>query len=238
MNVLEIVQRFCVATGLPSPSVAVLNPSEDVRQIVELLNQEGRALSKRHDWQALTFEATFTTVAAESQGTLSSIIGSSQELEKIVNDTIWNRTARVPIYGPVSRQTWQAYKALTVTGPYSQFRIRKNELLFDPAPTAGQSCYFEYVSRMWCTNSAGTTYRRNVADDTDLVLLDDELILAGLEWRWLRKKGLNYAEEFASYEALVSSRIASDGMRRTLNMDGGPEDYRPGIFVPIGSWNL
>jgi hypothetical protein len=238
MNVLEVIQRACNAIGIDEPSVAVASTEQDVVQLVELLNQEGRSLSTRHDWQALTYEATFTTVATESQGSLTTIIGATQGLRKIVNDTIWNRDTQQPICGPLSKPRRQAYKALSLTGPYSEYYIRGDTLRFYPAPPAGEDCYFEYVSNMWCTDSTGATYRRNVAADTDLFLLDDEIILAGIEWRWLRKKGLSYAEEFASYEALVDLAMRRDGTKRTINMDEPSEKVRAGTFVPIGSWNL
>tara|TARA_R110000868_G_scaffold220418_4_gene471631 strand:- start:512 stop:1237 length:726 start_codon:yes stop_codon:yes gene_type:complete len=238
MTVLSIIQRFAYAVGIPSPSTAYVNQSADVQQMVELLNQEGRSLSRRHNWQALTFEASFTTVATESQGTLATIIGATQELRGIVNSTIWNRSTQMLIWGPLSNQTWQAQKALGLTGPYSQYRIRGNTLRFDPAPTAGETCYFEYISNCWCTDTTGATYRRNVAADTDLMLLSDEIMLAGLEWRWLRKKGLSYAEEFATYEQMVSDAMSRDGTKRTLHMDGGIERRTPGIIVPQGSWPL
>jgi hypothetical protein len=125
-----------------------------------------------------------------------------------------------------------------MSGPYSEYRIRGNALLFDPAPAAGHSCYFEYISACWCTDSTGGTYRRNVSSDTDELLLDDEAMLAGLEWRWLRKKGLSYAEEFSSYELIVSNLITADGTKARLQMDGETGGPRPGIVVPSGNWSL
>lgn len=238
MNALDIIQRFARAVGFSVPSAAVANQAEDVQQIVELLNQEGRALAKRADWQALKFEASFTAVATESQGTLATIIGATQQLSKVINDTIWDRTQQVPIPGPVSSQRWQMKKALVMTGPYSSYRLRGDSLYFYPAPTAGHSCYFEYQSKCWCTDVTGVTFRTNLAADTDVMLLDDEAMLAGLEWRWLRKKGLSYAEEFASYEALVADLIGSDGTKPTLDMSGGQQAPQPGIFVPVGNWPL
>lgn len=238
MTTLEIVQRFANAVGISTPTTAVANPSQEVVQIVELLNQEGRDLSRRTDWQVLSFQGTFTTVAAESQGFLATIIGATQVLRGIVNDTIWNRTTMLPIFGPLSKPVWQGRKALNISGPYPQYRIRGNEILFNPTPTAGQSCYFEYISECWCTDATGVTYRRNVAADTDLMLLDDELMLAGLEWRWLRKKGLSYSEEFASYERLVSDSVSRDATKPKLYMDDCGDQYRFGTFVPVGSWNV
>lgn len=238
MNVLGLIQRFATATGFPVPTLAYANTSSDVQQVIELLNQEGRSLASRHDWQALTFEANFTTVATESQGSINTIIGGTQVLKKIVNDTLFNRTTMQKIRGPLSKMVWQAYKNLTLTGPYPQYRIRGNNLILNPVPTAGQTVYFEYVSKCWCSDFNGANFRRNIGDDTDLVLVDEELIMAGLEWRWLRKKGLSYAEEFQSYEFLVKEAIGSDGMRPRLQMDGLSQDFRPGTIVSPGSWPL
>ena len=237
MAVLEVIQRVANAIGITEPTTAVANTADEVVQLVELLNQEGRQLSTRYDWNALVFEGSFTTVATESQGTLASIIGATQELRYIVNETIWDRTAAVPIVGPQSKKVWQGMKSLSLTGPYSEYRIRGNKIIFNPVPPAGHSCFFEYISKMWCTNAAGSTYSRNVVADTDLFLLDDEIICAGLEWRWLRKKGLSYAEEFASYEAMVAMAMMRDGTKSTVSMDNYDRPKR-GIFVPVGSWNL
>lgn len=221
MNVLEVIQRAANAIGIPEPSVALASTDVQVLQLVELLNQECRSLSKRYPWQALQFEQTFTTVATESQGTLTALITGGRELDYILNDTIWNRTRREPVYGPRSGRTWQGYKAVSITSPYSEYRIRGNELLFLPAPTAGDTCAFEYQTRSTYLSAAGTTYYRNANADTDTFLLDDELILAGLEWRWRKVKGLEYAEDMMTYERMVADAMARDGTKRTLALDGG-----------------
>ena len=237
MAVLEVLQRVANAIGITEPTTGVANTTDEIVQLVELLNQEGRQLSTRYDWNALVFEGNFTTVATESKGTLATIIGATQELRYIVNETIWDRTSAVPIIGPQSKKVWQGMKSLSLTGPYSQYRIRGNTIIFNPVPPAGHTCYFEYVSKMWCTDSTGVTYRRNLVADTDLFLLDDELVCAGLEWRWLRKQGLSYAEEFSSYEAMVAMAMMRDGTKPTVSMDNY-DNHRRGIFVPIGSWPL
>lgn len=238
MSVLEIIQRFTNAVGIDEPNTALANTNDDVVQIVELLNQEGRDLSRRHDWQQLTYEVTFTTLAAESQGTIASIIGATQEMRKIVNDTIWNRTQQRQIFGPLSKREWQARKATTLTGPWQQYRIRGDRIIFNPAPPAGETCALEYVSKCWLTDVSGATYRRNAVADTDVVLLEDDLILLGLEWRWLRRKGLSYAEEFATYEGAVKTAMSTNGTKRRLNAADDMDGYRPGVFVPIGSWSV
>lgn len=232
MNVLEVVQRATKNIGIPTPGIALASTDVQVVQLVELLNQECRELASRYPWQELTFEQTFTTVAAESQGTVTSLLTGGRELRYIVNETIWNRTTREPVYGPRSGRTWQGYEAVSITSPYSEYRIRGGELLFLPAPTAGQTCAFEYVTRSTMTSSAGTTYRRNASDDTDLFLLDDEIILMGLIWRWKKAKGMEYSEDFLSYERMVVDAASRNGTKPTLSLSGG-QTYSDGIPMAI-----
>lgn len=205
---------------------------------MECLNEEGNSLRQRCDWEALNYEVTFTSVATESQGLLSTIIGAGQILDNVANNIIWDRTQQVPIMGPVSKQQWQVRKALNLTGPYTQYRIRGGALLFNPAPSAGHTCALEYQSKCWAVNAAGTVFGKRLVADTDTMLLDDDTMQLGLEWRWLRKKGLSYAEEFASYEAAVAGLVATDGTKPTLDMSGGQRPKQPGVIVSPGSWPL
>lgn len=238
MNVLDIIQRAANAIGIPEPTVALAATDTGTVQLVELFNQAGRSLASRYGWQSLTREASFTTVATESQGALSTIIGANHTLRYIVNDTIWNRTQLLPVCGPLAPRTWQGYKALSLSGPYSQYRIRNDEILFTPVPAANESCYFEYVDKRWMTNAAATNWYQNANADTDLVLLDDELLLAELEWRWLRKKGLSYAEEKLSAEYMIADAMARDGTKPVLNLAGASNDFSPVVVAQRGSWNL
>ena len=236
MNLLAIVRAACAELSLPPPSAVVGGTGGTETLMLALANSEGRDLARRFGWQALTHEATFTTAATESQGTLASIVGVSQSLRYIINDTIWNRTTGEPVCGPRAPRTWQGYKAVTFSSPIYEYRIRGNELLFIPTPTAGHTCAFEYISRYWCTDSAGTTYRDAFAADTDLCVVDDELMLMGLIWRWRKAKGFDYAEEHLSYERQVADAMARDGTKPRLDLGGGTYSEVP-VAIPrvIGS---
>jgi hypothetical protein len=221
MNLLAIVRAACAELTLPQPSAVVGSTEAVSAQMLALANSEGRDLARRYGWEALTHEATWTTVATESQGTLASIIGGTQELRYIVNDTLWNRSTGEPIVGPRAPRIWQSYKAVTFSAPVYEYRLRGGNLLILPVPTAGHTGAFEYVSRCWCTDVSGATYRTAFAADTDVPLLDDELILAGLLWRWRKAKGFDYAEELLHYERQVADAMARDGSKPVLSLNGG-----------------
>ena len=73
MTLLSVVQRFCQRTNISVPATVYGSTDPQVLQIMALLEEEGADLSGRGDWQALTNEATHTTVATESQGDIATI---------------------------------------------------------------------------------------------------------------------------------------------------------------------
>jgi len=195
--------------------------------------EEGVELAARYEWQALLAEATFTTLAAESQGALATI---APGCKYIVNDTIWNRDLRRPVFGPLSAQRYQQLKAMVMAGPWYQFKIIRGNINFIPNPAAGQDCYFNYISKNWVLAADNTTTKAAFTADDDTSLLDEDLMVLGLIWRWKAAKGFNYAEDFQKYERMVMDAMGRDGSKDTLNMGDVRYDIYPGVLVPAGSW--
>jgi len=62
-TMLQLVQQVTAELNLSVPSYVVGNPSQDVQQILALMNRAGYDLIKEHDWQALELEYRFYTTA-------------------------------------------------------------------------------------------------------------------------------------------------------------------------------
>lgn len=237
MTLLSTVQQFCNRTGLPQPATVYGTTNPQVRQIRALLEEEGQDLRARGSWEGITNQAAWTTVALEDQGAITTI--ASNGYNYIKNNTIWDRTTRLPVCGPVSGVDWQILKAYFVSGPRYRYRLRGGHMLVNPAPPAGDGWYFEYASKNWILGTDGTTYKEFFTLDTDTILLPENLVLMGLRWRWKKEKGFDYAEDFRTYEAQVKDALGRDGGKPPLCMDTdmqyGPQ---PGVFVPVGNWNV
>lgn len=236
MSLLTIAQAFCRRQGLPVPTTVVGSTDEITIQIQGLIEEEGNDLSERGPWQGLVNEATLTTTATANQGDMKTLCPNG--FRYILNNTIWSRTRRLPVAGPMDPQEWQQLQALFVNGPYYRYRIRQDDLYVNPNPPAGESWAWEYVSYNWITDSTGVQYRQYFQDDTDVSLLPETLLIAGLRWRWKKEKGLDYAEDFRTYEAQVADALGRDGGKRVLSMDQANKGLRPGIWVSPGTWSL
>ena len=62
-TMLQLVQQVTAELNLAVPSYVIGNPSQDVQQILALMNRAGYDLIKEYDWQALEVEYRFYTTA-------------------------------------------------------------------------------------------------------------------------------------------------------------------------------
>lgn len=235
MTCLTIVQSVCKRVGLSSPTVAVGSTDVQILQIVELANEAGQETARRYPWTALLNVGSYTTVATESQGAIDTI---APGLDYIINDTIWNRTLRRPVFGPKTPQGWEQNKAFALNGPWSSYRIIAGALAMYPVPTAGESCYFEFISKNWVTVAADASTSATFTADADTPKLDNNLIVLDTIWRWKAAKRLDYSEDFNKAETLKLDLMARDGGKDTLSLTNTKYDIYPGVVVPAGSWNL
>ena len=232
---LSIIQTVCARLGLDQPNTSVGSTDNKIVQLVALCDEEGSELSIRYPWTALIKETSYTTLATEDQGAIETI---APGYNYILNDTIWNRSLRRPVFGPKNSQNWQQQKAFAINGPWSSHRIKGGHLYMYPTPTAGESCYFEYVSKYWLTDTSGAVYRSAWVADDDVALLDDQLLILGTIWRWKKAKGFEYAEDFNTYERRVLDSMTKDGGKDWVSLTNTKYDIFPGVVVPAGSWNL
>lgn len=232
MSLLTIIQAVTGLLSLPTPTVVVGSSDRQVQQLLAIANEEGRLLARRHRWQALTEEFTFVTVAADAQPT-----AIPADFDRWVPNSFFNRTTRRPITGPITPRQWQWIKAQPVYSTvYLAFRERTGQFLFQPDPPVGQNIYGEYVSINWC-KSAALAPQAAWAADTDTAFLDETLIQLGLRWRFLKAKGLDYAEDMETYEREVEEAMARDGGSSTLSLSPQPIDLNR-VNLPDGSFGV
>ena len=233
MTLLTLVQNASDTIGLARPSAVVSSTDGNVRTLLSLANTEGRELLERYSWPATQIEVTHTTLAAELQGVMTTI---APGFGYIINDTFWDRTLTQPVTGPLTPSEWQALKARTATGPYASYRLRGGSLYAYPAPSSGNTWVFEYQSTYFC-QSSGAANQSAWAADTDVGVLDENLMELGVVWRFKKKNGLDYSEDYRVYEQKLANEMARVGGKRALIMNAGGGGST-GIFTPEGSWSV
>jgi len=234
MTALSIVQNACTRLGVSSPSAVFTSTDLQIVLLRNLMNQEGEELARGanfsdYAWKRLIAEQTFTATAAYVQtGAVPT------DFNYILSDTFWNRTLMRQCRGPLSPEQWQQVMAIPTGSVDPWYRFRGTDLMIYPTPTAGHSMAYEYVIKNWCASSGGTAQSAYAAD-TDTSYLEERLITLGIIWRFQKQKGLDYAEEFRTYQIEVGKVIARDGGRKIASLSG-PLPPRWRANIPESSW--
>jgi hypothetical protein len=234
MTLLTICQDAAKEIGVPSPTSVVGTSDTTNVQLLAAANRVGKDLVTGYDWEVLIKEEEHTTLAAESQGAMTTI---ATDFMRISNDTMWNRTTDRKYYGPLNNSQWQRLKASVSSGITNYFRIRGGVLLVNPAPPSGEKIFFEYIGKNWVITSGSSANAVAYAADANTTVLDEDLITLGVIWRFLKQKGLPYDNQFQEYRLKLSEKQSKDGAKQIIRMAGPNRLYLP-VNEPEGNFSL
>lgn len=223
MSLLTIVQGACdsLLNALP-PKYAAGNADDSVRQMVSLLNEEGREQAFGYPWQALTRRVEKPALPQEDQGDIESL---APGYAYILNDTIW--LGGMP-FKPLGPQNPQAVTGMEAFGfsPATTYWIEGNHLFVKRVPSASQRLMFRYQSRNWVKAADGTEKGMMTLDD-DKPLIPERVLLLALVWRWLQRNGMPYEQEYMNYRNALQQYTSREGTRAVLNVSAGTSGYSP-----------
>ena len=207
MTALSIIQNAAIdpGIGLRQPSAVFGSSDLTTLQLLQLAQRSGRQLAKRHDWQALTVERTFTSLnQVEQTGAIPS------DYDRLIYAAdVWDRTQNLKFAGPTPSRVWQDLQTNLTGGIVGWWRLLGGELHIFPAQDAGNTLAFEYISKNWCESSGGTG-QDAFAANTDVARIPEHLIELEIIWRWRKAKELDYAEELATAEREIEKACARD----------------------------
>lgn len=183
-----------------------------------------------HAWTKITKETTFTTLAANVQPAAA----VPSDFDHFCDDSIWDRTTNRPLTGPITPQQWQMEMAgPTFTSMYLAFRVRGSSFLITPAPAAGHTIAFEYVSNLAVYGGGLTTLNQSAfTADADTSIFDETLMARALRWCFLRAKGVDYSQEYQQWIELLQRLAARDGGMPRLSAANNYPRTRMNPYVP------
>lgn len=218
MSILEICQSATRYAGVNVPALVFGQTDEDALRLQAIAEMEIKSLARRHNWTVLQREHTFTTSDGDSDYALPS------DFDRLINNTVWNRSTQEPASGPINNQLWQNWESGILQPVVNDnWRIfptsATNQFHIQPEPSSTETLAFEYITNQPVESSGGIA-QTTWDDDTDVPRLDDFLVELGMIWRLLRRYGFEHAAEHAEYENQVQMAIARDGGSKILSLAG------------------
>lgn len=205
MSVLTLIND--VTRLLFSESTTSVLTSEDtnVIKLSSLLLIEGDELSKSHGWRKLKQR---DSIAGDG---VSSNFAIPEDFTRFApGEVMWEVGGVWQTLKHVSDEEMLALQSDSVSILRPVWRFYGDDIQFYPTLPAGQVLNYEYRSEYWVTDSSGTTGKPRPTADSDLFRLPENLLKLGLIWRFRQDRGLNYDEDFRSYQNALSRYTFND----------------------------
>lgn len=207
MSILTACQAVINETGIgTAPASIISNTDPTAVQLLALVTRSGNSLMRAYNWQRMIREQTIATV----NGTEGYDIPS--DWLAYIGDTAWDSTNYWQMRGSLGPSEWQFWKRsqAAISTTHKMLRLRGNQVLIIPTPTAVESLVLEYVRNTPFADSTVATYRVAPTVDSDVTVIPEHLVILDMKWRLLRAKGLSYDEEFAEFGAALEIAKAKD----------------------------
>ena len=204
MTLLDISNGIADETKGARPATIGGNADPAAQQLLRIINKVGTRLMRIYPWQELRKEQTFVSIAGEEQtGALPS------DFDRFVPETFWDRDSNNLLSGPISPVEWNGLKVQTFTSENKKFIHRGGSIFALPVLGVGVNMAFEYVNKNWCQSSGGTPQTKFAAD-TDVSLLDEELLIVIGKYEWLKDEDQPYGEAAKDAKGILDTLTDND----------------------------
>lgn len=219
MTLLTIANAVADQTKGPRPATIASNTNPDAQNILRVINMVGLRLARSYAWNIIRKEHTFTATGNEVVLASASM---PSDFGRFIPETFWDRDSNNLVSGPIGPVEWGGLKVQTFSSQNKKFIYRGGDILTQPVFSSGVNLAFEYVSKNWCDIAAGSGEKAAFTIDTDVALLDEELITLGAVFEWLDSEGqpsAMAARTFQDYfDLIVGNDAASDNIAVTADI--------------------
>lgn len=206
MTVLSAAQSAMVRLVGRKPTTIFGSQDQMEVEIADLVTDVAVDIMKAHDWRALTNLHTLTGDGSETEFDLPSDYDRIVLAQRVTDTSNW-------LWGYTAVESLDEWMTITNSGfaaiTPGWWIILGGKMQFSPAPTSGAPARFAYISKNIGRSATDAAISAFTKDD-DSFVLEDRLLTLGLIWRWKAQKGLEYAEDMATYETALSQNSARD----------------------------
>lgn len=220
--VQDAINRLCVAK-----TPTTLDVTDDTqRQMLALLNEEGKELTASFDWQVLVKESLMPAADDSNQMSDQGLIEDRcPGYKRICNNCLYLDGRAWPLIGPLTIADRTYSKAGGMSFLYGYY-IQNGHLFLTQSTRSTEDIRIAYISRWWAIDEQGNGLEM-LTKDTDEPLLDSRLLTLGVVWRWLSRNGLPYQQEWLNYNAALIQMKAGDRPHAVLSAARTTRSYNP-----------
>lgn len=228
-NILEICQEVADVTATQRPTDLFDKNSQHSAILLSVAKNELDSLMRYGDWQDLTKEAVLLTVPNKTVYPIDHIV---DDFYAILNNTIYIRDTAEQIMGSITPEQWMREKYFDCPQANIRFKIQNNAIKFLVPPPSGVQIVFQYRSNAVCTDGTTGEEKASLTKNTDVPIFDKYVVKLGITYRWLKRNGMDYTEEYNEYQNELKKKFGAGLATRDIHIGGPVFDELPcGVIV-------
>ncbi len=232
MTVLSALQSASIKLIARRPAVFFGADDTFELEMTDMVNTVADEVAEANDWQALVKIATLTGTGTQEEFDLPADYARQMLTTTIrdVDNWAWG-------YGRCATvDDFMRFKESNLNTLPGVWVIFGNKLHVFPAPAAGSTARFVYISKNWAIPISGGATRSQFTADTDTFALSEDLLMKGLVWKYRDNKGLASDGDQEDFESALSYHAGKDSgafVIRTNSRRGFPGSS-PAWPFPLG----
>ena len=221
-SILEICQEVADLAATKRPQDLFNSTSQQDSIFLSTAKSALDSLLRYGDWQELTKEGVLRTSGNKERYLMEEFC---PDFFSILNNTIYIKDGNEKLIGAITPQDWMREKYFNETVSATKFIIQNGMIKFLTPPKDGIKIVFQYRSNTVCLDvQNGMMEKSSISKNTDVPIFDEYLVKLGILWRWLKRNGMDYSEEYREYEQEIKKKFASSLATKDISLSNSNDD--------------
>ena len=206
-TILEICREVADLAAVKRPNNLFNTDSQHESIFLSVAKSALDSLLRYGDWEELTKEGCLNTIEGKTSYVIKEF---APDFYCLLNNTIFIKDMHERVIGAITPQQWMKEKYFSSAANGIKFNIQNGRFKFLTPPPAGLKIVFQYRSDniVWDFNTFEEKNTLNA--NTDVPVFDEYVVKLSILWRWLKRSGLDYTEEFNEYEREMKKRYGGE----------------------------
>lgn len=214
MNILEIAQEAADICAVARPNDLFNSNTQNDQLFASVVKSTLSSLMRHADWQALTRDGVLFTDDGVRDYLIDEIV---PDFHSFVGSTFYIKDNIRNVIGSITAERWAREKQFHCPEIDVIFKIENNMIRFLKNPGVLE-IRFNYKSNAVCIDAKTQEPKSQLSANTDIPIFDPYLVKLGIVWRWNKRSGMDYSEEYNEYMRELDKSYAETRAATTINL--------------------
>lgn len=205
-SILTICREVADLAAVKRPESLFKSASASDNIFLSVAQSALDSLMRYGDWPELVKEAIIEIIPQQHNYRLNSVC---PDFYALLPNTIYIKDTAEKVIGAINPESWMKAKYFCDDNNIVKFKIQNNIINFLNLPDYPVKIVFQYHSSNICLEAKTFAEKSVLTADSDIPIFDNYLVKLAILWRWLKRSGLDYSDEYNEYVQEIKKKFSS-----------------------------